>query len=131
MVAVFTSSPGSRKRAHPTSAPSAQAVGDAGKEAKGCVGLEHRLVRPAPTGIGGKLEEVVHDPQRLEPGGLRRLSDLAQLGAQPRRATGVGERRELKPEAHRVSPRCRSGAVVDERATSTPRTDRSRRRGTR
>ena len=71
----------------PDQCPEAQAVGDAGQEAEGCIRLEHRLVRAAPTGIGGKLKEVVHHPQRLEPGGLRGLCDFAELGSQPRRAT--------------------------------------------
>ena len=68
VVAVFTSSPGERNMAQPDEGAEPDPRGHAGQEAEGRVGLEHRLLRPAQAGVVGELEEMVHHPERLEPG---------------------------------------------------------------
>ena len=77
---------------------------DAGKEPEGRVGLEHRLLRSAPSGVGGELEEMVHHPERLEPGLLGGLGDVDEVAAESRRAAREAEGGKLQSEAHRSPP---------------------------
>ena len=72
-------------------------LGMGGHEAEGRHPLQHGgFRRPA----AADLEEVVHHPDRVEPGLVGRLHDASQGWTDGGSAAGPGERVDLQPELH-------------------------------
>src|SRR3954471_14683888 len=78
--------------------PEPGATGVRGEEAKRCPALEHRI-RGRPD--AADLEEVVHDPDRIEAGVVGGTSDPRERRCDRLRATGPIERWDLQTDLHR------------------------------
>jgi hypothetical protein len=83
--------------------PERRVSGMCGHVAEGRPAFEHRVLGRADA---PDLEEVVHDPERVEAGRVGRLDDARQGGADGGSAAGPGERGNLQPDFHRVTPGC-------------------------
>ena len=100
-----------------------RAFGVGRDEAERRLPLEHRRLGRAEA---SDLEEVVHDPDRVEAGVVRGARHARERGADGLRAAGPGELVDLEPELHaHMLPRNRSGWLIG-RGAGAPRPHRSR-----
>ncbi len=81
--------------------PDAGALRVRGDEPECRPALEHRLLRPA---HAADLEQVVHDPDRVEADIVRSAHDPLEVTGELRRAAGERERRNLQAELHVRAP---------------------------
>ena len=112
--------------------PEAGPPGVGGEVAERGPALEHRVLgRPDPA----DLEEVVHDPDRVEAGLVGLAGDAGEGGADRRRPAGVVEAVELEADLHggertpggRARAERPCSAVRDGRAAACPRLAGTRR----
>jgi hypothetical protein len=109
VVTVLTRRPGVAVGVAGDQRPELDPLGDAGGETEGGVPFEHR-----PLGGADRrdLEEVVHHPEGIEPGGVGGAGDVGEGRADGGGAARLVEDRDLDTDAHRASSCVVSGRVM-------------------